>query len=109
MVRLPACTRAREAVRSLNLHGSNARPVTVLIRGGEYRLAEPFVLGPGDSGAKGCPVTYAAYPGERPVFSGGQRIGGWQREQGDLWSTEVPEATFRAPRDPATVCQWSSA
>ena len=84
--------RAREAVRSLKLDGTNARPVTVLIRGGEYRLIEPFVLGPGDSGAAGRPVTYAAYPDEHPTFSGGRRISGWRREEGDLWSTEVPEA-----------------
>jgi len=83
--------RARDAVRRLKAPGTNTRPVTVLIRGGEYRLTEPLVLGPEDSGAKGRPVTYMAYPGERPVFSGGRRIGGWQRGEDGLWSVEVPE------------------
>ena len=83
--------RARDAVRALDLRGTNARPITVLIRAGEYRLTEPFVLEPRDSGAEGHPVTYAAYPEERPVFSGGRRIGGWRRGEGGLWSVEVPE------------------
>jgi hypothetical protein len=84
--------RAREAVRGLSLRGTNARPATVLIRGGEYRLTEPFILRHVDSGSAGCPVTYAAYPDEHPVFSGGRRIDGWRREKNDLWSTEIPEA-----------------
>jgi len=84
--------RVRDALRGLGPRGANARPLTVLVRGGEYRLAEALVLEPQDSGTEGAPVTYAAYPGERPVFSGGRRIGGWQRGEGDLWSTEVPEA-----------------
>ena len=84
--------RARDAVRGLSLRGANAGPITVLVRGGEYRLTEPFVLEPRDSGSEGRPVTYAAYPGERPVFSGGRRIGGWRRGEGELWSAEVPEA-----------------
>ena len=83
--------RARDAARSLKLGGTNTRPMTVLVRGGEYRLTEPFVLASGDSGAEGRPVTYAAYGDERPVFSAGRRIGGWRRGEGDLWSVEVPE------------------
>ena len=39
-----------------------------------------------------APVIYAAYPGERPVFSGGRAIGGWRRGEDDLWTAEVPEA-----------------
>ncbi|MCX6927302.1 MAG: right-handed parallel beta-helix repeat-containing protein [Verrucomicrobia bacterium] len=84
--------RARDAVRGLSAQGTNTRPVTVLIRGGEYRLTQPLVLGPEDSGAPGRPVTYCAHPGERPVFSGGRRIGGWRRGEDGLWSVEVPDA-----------------
>lgn len=84
--------RAREAVRRVNGSGTNTHPITVLIRGGEYRLSEPLVFSPGDSGAPERPVIYAAYPGECPVFSGGRRIGGWRRGQDGLWSVEIPEA-----------------
>ena len=84
--------RARDAVRRLRASGAPDRPVTVLIRGGEYRLTEPFVLRPEDSGTPDCPVIYRAYPGERPVFSGGRRLVGWRRREDGLWSVEVPEA-----------------
>lgn len=78
-------TRAREAVRGVIARETNSRSVTVLIRGGDYRLSEPFVLGPGDSGAPDRPVIYAAYPGEHPVISGGTLLGGWERESDELW------------------------
>ena len=53
--------RARDAVRRANGSGTNTHPITVLIRGGEYRLSEPLVFNPGDSGAPERPVIYAAY------------------------------------------------
>jgi len=62
-----------------------------MVRGGTYRLAQPFVLKPEDSGTQECPITYAAYPGEKPVLSGGRTITGWTRTQGDLWTAEVPD------------------
>ena len=64
--------RARDAVRRLKAPGTNTRPVTVLIRGGEYRLTEPLVFGPEDSGAKGRPVTYMIF-GNRGPFAGNCR------------------------------------
>lgn len=83
--------RARDALRGLKSHTSRARSFTVMIRGGEYRLSEPFQLGPEDSGVEGLPVTYAAYPGEQPVFTGGRIILGWRRGEKDLWQAELPE------------------
>jgi hypothetical protein len=44
----------------------------VTLRGGVYRLTEPFVLGAEDSG-----VTYQAHAGEEVVISGGRRITSW--------------------------------
>lgn len=68
--------RARDAVRAL---GQPDRDVTVLVRGGEYRLAETVVFGLADGAAEGRTITYAAYPGERPVFGSGQPVTDWQR------------------------------
>ena len=48
-------------------------------------------MGPQDSGAEGAPVVYAAYPGERPVLSGGRAISGRQRGTGELWMADIPE------------------
>ncbi|MBM4042689.1 MAG: right-handed parallel beta-helix repeat-containing protein [Planctomycetes bacterium] len=50
----------------------------IYVRGGPHFLGEPLVLGPQDSGTERGPVVYAAYPGEKPVLSGGRRIAGWE-------------------------------
>ncbi|GAB5516502.1 right-handed parallel beta-helix repeat-containing protein [Rhodopirellula baltica] len=68
--------RARNAIRSLEK--DRAGDVLVLIRGGTYRLSETVVFGLEDSGHPGSIVTYAAYPGETPVFSSGQAITDWK-------------------------------
>src|SRR5947209_2802540 len=78
---LPA---ARDAIRVIRRNGST-EPVTVLIHGGTYALAETFVLTPDDSN-----VTWAAYPGERPIVSGGVRLTGWQKGKGSVWTAPAP-------------------
>jgi Right handed beta helix region len=89
--------RARNAIRQLKASGRFDGPVLVLLRGGTYRLDKPFRLDPQDSGTPAAPITYAAYPGESPVISGGQRITGWSRfaggdggARGNLWVATVP-------------------
>jgi len=86
--------RARDAVRELKAldkrEGRRPRDVVVMLRGGRYFLDQTLVLGPEDSGAKGHPVVYTAYPGERPVISGGRRITGWRKE-GKLWVADVAQ------------------
>jgi hypothetical protein len=82
-------TRAQGAVRQ-RLAGGLQAPVTVLIRQGTYVLSEPLMFGPEDGGTPQHAVTYAAYPGEAVVLSGGREIRGWQRGPGDLWTTTVP-------------------
>jgi parallel beta-helix repeat protein len=62
---------ARDRIRSLRRSGSSG-PFTVQVRAGTYRLTEPFVLKPEDSGSENAPVVYRAYPGERVVISGGR-------------------------------------
>ncbi|MCP4642093.1 MAG: right-handed parallel beta-helix repeat-containing protein [bacterium] len=91
-------TRARDAIRALKQAngGSLAEPVAVHVREGFYFLLEPLVLSPGDSGAEACPVTYAAYPNERVVISGGRRIGGWRKGTDGVWRTTVPEVASGA-------------
>ena len=55
---------AQKKVRELRRSAACLAPLTVWIRGGRYRLTKPLQFGPEDSG----PTTYAAYPGEQPVF-----------------------------------------
>lgn len=82
---------ARDAVRRLKEAEPRQGPIRVVVRGGTYRLTEPIVLEPQDSGAKESPILYTAAPGERPVISGGVAIGPWTKQpDGPLWTTVVP-------------------
>src|SRR5439155_4536496 len=85
--------RARDAVRSLRASGSAAAPIRVLVRSGTYFLEEPLVFGLEDSGTVDAPITYAAYPGEKPILSGGLAIKGWKSTavgRKNLWVADVP-------------------
>ena len=68
--------KARDRVRELRRSAACLQPLTVWIRGGRYFLKTPLRFGPEDSG----PTTYAAYPGEEPVFDGGTVVTGWEEE-----------------------------
>jgi len=88
--------RARDAVRRLRAGGR--RDATVLIRGGTYRLERTVVFSLADSAGKDGTITYAAYPGEKPVFSSGRPVGPWRK---------VPDAPAGLP-DAATGKVWSA-
>jgi parallel beta-helix repeat protein len=88
---LATITRARDAIRALPPEVRRRAPVTVLLRGGRYELAETLVFGPEDSGTAEAPITYAAYPGEQPVLSGGRRLTGWSHTRGPKWWVQLPE------------------
>lgn len=81
--------RARDAVRRKIAAGLKDN-VLVLLRGGTYELAETLAFGPEDSGTEQFSVTYAAFPGETPVLSGGRRVGPWKQGEGGPWTAEVP-------------------
>ena len=67
--------RARDALRALQAGpGLPAGGVTVWLHGGEYERAQPFELGPADSGTADKPIAYRAVPGERVRLSGGRRL-----------------------------------
>jgi len=74
---------ARDKVRELRAAGTQG-PVTVIVKGGVYRLTETLVLEPRDS-----QVTYQGAAGERPVISGGRVITGWTKGQGNIWTAPV--------------------
>ena len=74
--------RARDAVRDLKK--SKSTDIVVLVREGTYQLNSTVVFGLKDSGVGESTVTYAAYPGETPVFSSGREITGWQKVTAEL-------------------------
>ncbi|MBI5091795.1 MAG: right-handed parallel beta-helix repeat-containing protein [Candidatus Hydrogenedentes bacterium] len=69
--------RTQVAVRARIASGLD-KDLTVLVRGGTYRLAKALRFGPEDSGTAEHSVTYAAYPGEVVVVSGGRPVTGWR-------------------------------
>ena len=60
---------AREEIRELRKAG-NTEHITVYFKSGEYRFNSTAYLYDEDSN-----VTYCAYPGETPIFTGGYRVG----------------------------------
>jgi hypothetical protein len=83
---------ARDTVRKLRARQAPSEPVEILLRSGRYELPGPLVLGPDDSGTEKSPTIWTAYPAERPVISGGRRIGPWKVSANGEWVAEVPEA-----------------
>jgi hypothetical protein len=92
--------RARDAVRALKKEQPD-QIITVLVRGGFYALDETVVFGLEDGSQGKTTITYAAYPGEEPVFSSGQVVTGWKQAPADLpglpgvargkvWVADVP-------------------
>ena len=82
---------ARNAVRRLKAQGPVQKPIRVLVRGGTYRITRPVMFEAQDSGTRAATITYAAWPGERPILSGGAPISGWKKANGPLWTAVLPE------------------
>lgn len=83
--------RAVLAVRVLRrLDPARDTPVIVEVRDGIYRVTNPLILGPEDSGTEQSPVIYRAVEGASPVFSGGREIRGWREEDGGVWRVRIP-------------------
>lgn len=77
--------RAQQAARQ--------RPGQVYLRAGTYYLPETLLFTAEDSGTQEAPVVYQAYPGERPVISGGVRLEklDWQPFRNGIFQARVPE------------------
>ncbi|MEW6237746.1 MAG: right-handed parallel beta-helix repeat-containing protein [Candidatus Omnitrophota bacterium] len=84
---------ARNAIRALKAKGLAEGKITVYLREGTYRLSEPIQFTAEDSGIDGAPIVFAAYPGEKPVITGGRRITGWTAAELDgktVWRADLP-------------------
>ncbi|MEN6304695.1 MAG: right-handed parallel beta-helix repeat-containing protein [Armatimonadia bacterium] len=69
-----------------------ATPMEVRVRGGRYEVSSPVVFEPQDSGTTDCPISYVAYPGEKPVLSGGVRVTGFKPYRGKVVCADLPQA-----------------
>ena len=89
--------RAQQAVRELKADGGLTGPVTVFVRGGVYRLAQPLRFRPEDSGTAEAPITYRNFGDETAVLSGGMNVCGW-RQEGAFWVLDLPEVREKGLR-----------
>ncbi|MBU3011332.1 right-handed parallel beta-helix repeat-containing protein [Polaribacter vadi] len=69
--------KAKNAVRDFKK--GKSKDILVYIKGGVYQLNKTIVFDLKDSAEDNYTITYAAYPGEKPVFSSGQEIKGWKK------------------------------
>jgi hypothetical protein len=84
--------KAQAEVRALIAQGLPAGGVMVLLREGTYYLPQTLVFTPADSGTEKAPVTYAAYPGETPVLSGGARLAlTWAPFRDGIFKARTPD------------------
>ncbi|MBW5446148.1 carbohydrate-binding protein [Cohnella sp. CFH 77786] len=81
--------KARDTVRTVS--GSMTGDIVVYLRGGNYFLSNTVNFTNADSGSNGFQIRYEAYPGEKPVMSGGTKINGWTR---DTTNTNLFKATL---------------
>ncbi len=80
---------ARDQLRRLRAAGKISGLVTVQVHAGTYEQAKTVVFDPTDSFTH-----YAAAPGAKPVFDGGERLTGWkvgQRNGRTEWTLDLPD------------------
>lgn len=78
---------ARDVLRRLKPR----EPVVVKVADGVYSLNDALVFQPQDSGTANAPIVYEAADGAHPVFTGGRKIRGFVREEGNRWKVHLPE------------------
>jgi len=87
--------RAREAVRATtaNMTGD----ITVYVRAGTYPQTATLAFTNADSGKNGFYVKYVAYPGEKPLITGGRPITGWTPSSAGtgLYEADAGPSPFR--------------
>jgi hypothetical protein len=82
--------KAQEAVRKKIAAGLTDN-IVVIIHGGTYEQVTNLTFDSEDSGTQKYSITYAAAPGEKVVISGGRKITGWKKGQGQIWTTELTD------------------
>ena len=79
--------RARDAAHT----AKHDAPITIWLRGGDYRRTTTFALTSADSGTVAAPVIYRAVPGERVRIVGGVPVRKFKK-----WRGEILRADLRA-------------
>lgn len=99
----------RKAREMRRLHDpSAAEGIRIILKQGTYRLYEPLLIRPEDSGTEGSPTIFMAETGSRPVISGGVQVSGWKKSTGRLpgispeaagkiWEADIPSTGSSMP------------
>jgi hypothetical protein len=88
-------TAARDSIRKINK--TMTEDIVVYIRGGLYSITDTIEFEPEDSGFNGHKVTYRAYGGEIPIFSGGIELINWKlyNKSKNIYQSNVPKGVYR--------------
>lgn len=83
---------ARDALRQLKRAGGlPAGGAEVCLRGGDYRVTQPWELSAEDSGTETAPIVYRACEGETPRLRGGIRVTGFHAVEDPAVLARLPE------------------
>ncbi|MGO4271492.1 hypothetical protein AB4Z22_16875, partial [Paenibacillus sp. TAF58] len=85
--------KARDTVRTLS--NSMTGDIVVYLRGGTFFLNNTINFTATDSGTNGYQIRYEAYPGEKPMISGGVKVTGWTQDttNANLYKATLPRNT----------------
>lgn len=83
--------RALELVRNRNNSAKFRSTTRIVLRGGVYELKKSMIFSPDDSGTAEAPFILTAFPGEKPILSGGVTVRNWKARTDGLWEADAPE------------------
>ncbi|MBQ8315550.1 MAG: hypothetical protein IJX95_07410, partial [Lachnospiraceae bacterium] len=82
---------AKEAVKKLS--DSMKGDIVVNIASGTYFIDEKLEFGVEDSGKNGYNIVYRGESeGDKPIISGGKKIGGWQKMENGIWYAKADDS-----------------
>jgi hypothetical protein len=109
-----ACTLTRVKARVKELNFNMTGDIVVRLRGGTYSLGQTLQFDGSDNGQYPHKVIWQAYPGEKPILSGGTLVTNWVPEAGiyralvsstfetrQLWVNGMRAVRARGPLNPA--------
>ncbi len=98
--RAPLATlqRARDVLRERRKTGDLTGGVTVVVKAGSYRLTEPLVFTPQDSGTEQGRIAYVATPPGAAVLVGSVPITGWKPFRNGIYQADLSGVDLRGKR-----------
>lgn len=84
--------KAQAAVREINKNMKG--DITVYLREGVYVLKDTLSFSQDDSGSNGYYVRYKAYNGENVKISGGDKVTGWEKHEGNIYKASYGDGGY---------------